>query len=107
ASVTETSTLERYIRGENVPRAQLERVEKATAQTTNGFCDAPPYADFLKAVRDVNSRLSAETHIRVFGGHPGPGANSSMENTVVSVLKEPVLKKHGKALVVFGAAHFY
>jgi len=106
-SVTEQSTLDRYIRGENVPVAQLENVWKATAETTNGFCDAPAYADFLTTVRDVNSRLPAEAHVRVFGGHPGPGANHGVENTIVSVLNEQVLRKHGKALVVFGAAHFY
>jgi len=106
-SVTEQSTLDRYIRGEDVPRAQLERVWKATAGTTNGFCDAPAYPGFLKAIRDVNSRLPANARIRVFGGHPGPTVNGSIENTVVSVLKEQVLQKHGKALVIFGAAHFY
>jgi len=106
-SATEQSTLDRYIRGENVPRVQLERVWKATAETTNGFCDAPIYADFLAAVRDVNSRLPAEARIRVFGGHPGPGDNRGIETTAVSVLKEQVLQKHGKALAIFGAAHFY
>jgi hypothetical protein len=106
-SVTEQSTLDRYVRGENVPRAQLENVWKATAETTNGFCNAPAYADFLTAVRDVNLKLPAEAHLRVFGGHPGPGANHGIENTAVSVLNEQVLRKRGKALVVFGAAHFY
>jgi len=106
-SVTEQSTLDRYIRGENVPIVQLERVWKATAETTNGFCDAPIYADFLAAVRDVNSRLPAEARIRVFGGHPGPGDNRCIENAAVSVLKEQVLQKHGKAPMIFGAAHFY
>jgi len=106
-SATEQSTLDRHIRGETVPRIQLERVWKATAETTNGFCDAPIYADFLAAVRDVNSRLPAEARIRVFGGHPGPGGNRGIETTAVSILKEQVLQKHGKALVVYGAAHFY
>jgi len=106
-SATEQATLDRYIRGENVPRVQLERVWKATVETTNGFCDAPAYADFLAAIRDVNTRLPAEAHIRVFGGHPGPGPNRGIETTAVSVLKEQLLQKHGKALVIFGAAHFY
>lgn len=105
-SVTEQSTLDRYMRGEDVPRDELERVWKATAETTNGFCDAPAYANFLAAVRDINSRLPADARVRVFGGHPGPGA-TSIENTTVSILKEQVLQKHGKALVVFGAPHFY
>ena len=106
-STSEQSTLDRYIRGENVSKAQLERVWKATAETTNGFCDAPIYGDFLTAVRDVNSRLPAEARIRVFGGHPGPGGNRGIETTAVSVLKEQALQKHGKALMVYGAAHFY
>jgi hypothetical protein len=106
-SATEQSTLDRYIRGENVPRVQLERVWKATVETTNGFCDAPVYADFLAAVRDVNPRLPAEARIRVLGGHPGPGANRGIETAGVSVLKDQVLQKHGKALVIYGAAHFY
>jgi len=106
-STTEQSTLDRYVRGENVPRAQLERVWKATVETTNGFCDAPEYPDFLASVRDVNSRLPADARIRVLGGHPGPGANRSIGATVVSVLKEPVLQERGKALAIFGAAHFY
>jgi hypothetical protein len=107
ASVTEQPTLDRYIRGEDVPRAQLERVWKATSETTNGFCDAPAYPDFLSAVRNVNSRLPVEARIRVLGGHPGPGASEGIEITGASVLKEQVFGKHGKALLVFGAAHSY
>ncbi len=106
-STTEQPTLDRYIRGENVSRAQLEQVWKATNETTNGFCDQPIYADFFAAVRDVNSKLPGDARIRVLGGHPGPGGNRSIEITVVSVLKEPVLQKHGKALVIYGSAHFY
>jgi hypothetical protein len=106
-SVTAQAILDRYIRGENVPRVQLERAWKATDETTNGFCDAPEYAEFLTAVRDVNSRLPADARIRVFGGHPGPGTHRGIETTAVSVLKEQALQKQGKALAVFGAAHFY
>jgi hypothetical protein len=103
-STSEQSTLDRYIRGENVSKAQLERVWKATAYRTNGFCDAPMYADFFTAVRDVNSKLPADARIRVLGGDAGPGGS---EVAVASVLKEPMLQKHGKALVIYGAAHFY
>ena len=49
------------------PRAQLERVWKATVETTNGFCDAPEYAAFLAAVRDVNANLPSESRLRVLG----------------------------------------
>ncbi len=107
ASGSEQSTLDRYIRGENVPTAQLERVWKAIAETTNGFCDAPIYPEFLAAVRDVNSRLPAEARIRVLAGHPGPAANHGIETTAVGVLKGQVLDTHGKVLLIFGSAHFY
>ena len=107
ASTTEQATLDRYIRGENVSRAQLEQVWKTTTQAANGVWDSPVYAEFLAAVRDVNSRLPADARIRVLGGDPGPGDNRSRETAAVSVLKEQVLQKHGKALVIYGAAHFY
>jgi hypothetical protein len=106
-STSEQSTLDRYIRGENVSRAELERVWKTTTQAANGFCDAPVYADFLAAVRDVNSKLPADTRIRVLGGDPGPGDSRSRETAAASVLKDQVLQKHGKALMIYGAAHFY
>jgi hypothetical protein len=106
-STTEQSTLDRYIRGENVSRAQLEQVWKTTTQAVNGVWDSPVYAEFLAAVRDVNSRLPADARIRVFGGDPGPGDNRSRETAAVSVLKEQVLQKQGKALLIYGAGHFY
>src|SRR5215467_4869785 len=106
-STTEQPALDRYIRGENVPRAQLEQVWKTTTQAGNGIWNSPVYAEFLAAVRDVNSRLAADARIRVLGGDPGPGDNRSRETAAVSVLKEQVLQKHGKALVIYGAGHFY
>lgn len=45
--------------------------------------------------------------MRVFGGDPGPGDNRSREVAAASVLKNHVLDKRGKALVIYGAAHFY
>src|SRR4051794_36508916 len=106
-STTEQSTLDRYIRGENISRAELEQVWKTTTQAANGVWDSPVYAEFLAAVRDVNSRLPADARIHVFGGDPGPGDNRSRETAAVAVLKEQVLHNHGKALVIYGAAHFY
>ena len=107
ASTTEQPTLDRYIRGDSVSRAQLEQVWKTTTQAANGVWDDPIYPDFFAAVRDVNSKLPERERIRVFGGDPGPGDNRSRETAAVSVLKEQVLQKHGKALVIYGAAHFY
>ena len=106
-STTEQPTLDRYIRGENVSPAQLAQVWRTTTQANNGIWDAPMYADFFAAVRDVNSKLPADARLRVFGGDPGPGDNRSREPAAVAVLQEQVLQKHGKALIIYGAAHFY
>lgn len=107
-STTEQGTLDRYIRGENVPRAQLELIWKTTTQARiSGVWDSPIYADFFGAVREVNSKLPADARLRVLGGDPGPGDNRSRETAAISVLKEQVLQKKGKALVIYGAAHFY
>ena len=105
-STTEQSTLDRYIRGENVSSAQLAQVWKATTQAP-GLWDSPIYADFFAAVRSVNAKLPGDARIRVFGGDPGPGDNRGREDTAVSILKEQVLQKRSKALVIYGAAHFY
>jgi hypothetical protein len=107
ASTAEQSTLDRYIRGENVPRAQLEQVWKNTTQAANGVWDSPIYAEFFAAVRDVNSKLPADARIRVLAGDPPAGSAISRDASAISVLKEQVLQKHGKALVIYGAGHFY
>jgi hypothetical protein len=104
ASTTEQSTLDRYIRGENVSSAQLERVWRTTS---NGVWDAPVYLDFFTAVRDVNSKLPAGARIRVFGGDPGPTDQRDRETAAGGVIEEQALSKHSKVLVIYGAAHFY
>ena len=106
-STTAQSTLDRYIQGENISPAELAQVWKTTTQAANGLGDDPIYAEFFAAVRGVNSRLPADARIRVFGGDPGAGENRSRETAAVSVIKEQVLQRHGKALVIYGAAHFY
>ena len=106
-STTEQATLDRYIQGDDVSRAQLEQVWKTTTQAPNGVWDLPMYAEFFAAVRDVNSRLPADARVQVFGGDPGPGDNRSRETAAVSVLKEQVFQKHSKVLVIYGAGHFY
>ena len=106
-STTEQSTLDRYIRGENVSKAQLEKVWKTTTQASNGVWDSPIYMEFFAAVREVNSKLPTDSQIRFLGGDPGPGDNRSREVAAIAVLKEQVFEKRGKALVIYGASHFY
>jgi len=101
ATTTAQTTLDRYIRGENVSRAQLERVRPR--QPGSLTSEDPIYLDFFAAVRDVNSRLPADNRIRVFGGED----NRNRDTAAVAILKEQVFQKHGKALVVYGAGHFW
>jgi hypothetical protein len=60
-STTEQLTLDRYIRGENVSKAQLEQVWKTTTQASNGVWDSPNYMEFFAAVREINSKLQADS----------------------------------------------
>jgi hypothetical protein len=106
ATSTEQATLDRYLRGENVSRAQLASVWKTTTQGPNAW-DSPIYSNFFAAVREVNAKLPADARIRVLGGDPGSKDNRNRGTAAVSVLKEEVLQKQGKALVIYGAAHFY
>jgi hypothetical protein len=101
ATTTEQTMLDRYIRGENVSRAQLDRVRPR--QPGSLTSDDPVYLDFFAAVRDVNAKLPADARIRVFGGED----NRNRDVAAVAILKEQVLEKHGKALVVYGAGHFW
>lgn len=96
------STLDRYIRGEKVPGAELEYVWKTTQVGGGG---SPIYPAFFAAVRDVNLKLPADARVRVFGAEGAPGASG--ETTAVTFLKREVLQKHGKALVIYGYSHFW
>lgn len=105
-STTEQATLDRYIRGENVPKAQFEQVWKKLSAGNIGdlVSEHSIYTDFFAAVREVNSRLPSAERIRVFDGDAGPTAR---DTGAVSILKEQALQKRGKALVIYGAAHFW
>jgi len=105
-STREQATLDRYIRGENVSRNQFAQVWKTLSPGNLGdlVSENSIYTDFFAAVREVNSKLPAAARIRVFGGDAGP---TERDTGAVSILKEQALQKGGKALVVYGAAHFY
>jgi hypothetical protein len=106
-STLEQTTLDRYIRGENVSKAQFEQVWKKLSPGNIGdlVSENSIYTDFFAAVREVNSKLPAAARIRVFGGDPGPAGNRG--TAAVAILEEQALKKGRKALIVYGAGHFY
>jgi hypothetical protein len=71
-SASEQLTLDRYIRGDDVSMAQLQQVWKTTEAGPR--LNSQLFSEFFAAVRDVNSKLPGDRHVRVFGGDPGPGA---------------------------------
>jgi hypothetical protein len=101
-STAQQPTLDRYIRGEDVPLAELQQVWKTTSQT-NGIWESPVYADFYAAVREVNKKLPAGGRVRVLAGDPPAGSGLGRDASAFSILQEQVLKTHGKALVIYGA----
>jgi hypothetical protein len=105
-SASQQSTLDRYVRGDDVPIAQVEQVWKSVRWLSNAPV-SPIYPDFFAAVREVNSKLPADTRIRVYGGDPGPQDDQNRDAFAVSILKGQALQKGGKAMVIYGAAHFY
>jgi len=109
--------MDRYIRGENVPRQLLRR---AWEDTTNPgtACDKPVYEDYFTAVRDVNASLPKDRQLRVLLGDP-PIAwesirtraditrwNMQRDSHAVAVLKRESLAKNRTALVIYGDGHF-
>ncbi|MEI9972288.1 MAG: hypothetical protein WDO73_09665 [Ignavibacteriota bacterium] len=85
----------------------MEQVWKTTTQAANGVWDSTSLRGISRSGPRRHSRLPADARIRVLGGDPGPGDSVAVETAAVSVLKEQVLQKRGKALVIYGAAHFY
>ena len=106
ASTAQQPTLDRYIRGEDVPLAELQQVWKTTTQT-NGVWDSPVYADFFASVREVNKKLPAEERVRVLAGDPPTGSDIDRDASAISILKEQVFEKRGKALLIYGAGHLF
>jgi len=104
ASTADQVIIDQYVRGDDVPRAALQRVWTNTTQRSDVW-QSPVYEDFLTAVRQVNAGLPPTGRIRVLAGDPPPGSRLDRDGTAVSVIEKNVLHKHAKALVVYGSEH--
>jgi hypothetical protein len=60
-----------------------------------------------KALREVNAKLPVSSRIRVLAGDPGIGDYRTRDGGAISVLKEQVLEKHEKALLIYGSEHLF
>lgn len=109
--------MDRYVRGDSVPREELRRVWEDTTSPNTVF-DKPIYEEFYTAVREVNRKLPRERQIRVLLGEP-PIAWESVKRSAdiqrwwsarsahaVAAIKREVLAKNRRALVIYGDGHF-
>ena len=62
-------TIDRYVRGERVPRTSLSLVWRRTTQDS-GVWNAPEYEQFFRAVRQANQRKPPAERVRVLLGDP-------------------------------------
>jgi hypothetical protein len=101
ANTIDQPILDRYINGEDVPLAELQKVWRNTC--CPGTWDSPVYLDFFRAVRDLNKKSSADRRIRVLGGDPAAGTPSTQRMaSAIAVLKNEGLDKSGKAMIIYG-----
>jgi hypothetical protein len=108
-------TVDRYISGEDVP---LEEVQKAWRNTMALGPVSPVYPSLYEAVRRANREHAGGHQLRIVLGDPyinwdnmksledvGPYV-ANRDQFYASVVKEEVLAKHHRALLIEGWAHF-
>jgi hypothetical protein len=109
--------LDRFIAGEPVPAAELQRIWRDTTQP--GAFDSPVYEEFLRAIRALNAELPPRARVRVLAadspidwrtistpaGLDGP--MRQRDRSAAAVIQHEVLDRNRRALVIFGAAHLY
>ena len=111
------SVMDRFIRGESVPRQELRRAWEDTTNPGTNW-DKPMYEEFFNAVRAVNATLSHDKKLRVLLGDP-PIAWEAIHNRsdlrrwnmqrdlhAVAVLKRESFARGRKVLVIYGDGHF-
>lgn len=109
--------LDRFVDGEPVDIEDLQDVWRDTTQP--GAFDSPVYEKFLRAVREANSYLLRHARLRVLAAdYPinwdtvsGPSdLDAPMRNRdqfAATIIRQEVLERKRKALVLFGSAHLY
>ena len=110
------AVMDRFVSGGEVPYAELRKAWQDTTTQHPGW-DLPIYEAFFRAVRAVNASLPTERQLRVLLGDPSldwsvvrtredVGRWLALRGHVVDVIKQEVLSKNRRALVVYGDGHF-
>ncbi|HEU4926920.1 MAG TPA: hypothetical protein VFT24_07720 [Vicinamibacterales bacterium] len=109
------TVMDRFIRGDDVPYAELRKAWQDTTTQHAGW-DLPIYEEFFRAVRDVNASLPGDRQVRVLLGdppidwstvrtHEDVGRWLALRDHVVDVIKREVLPANRRALVLYGDGH--
>lgn len=109
-------TVDRYIAGEDVPEEQIEKAWRNVIGAVGPV--SPVYGEFYAAVRASNLARRGKHPIRLVLGDPygdwekiknaedlGPYLGHR-EEWYAQVVKDEVLAKHHRALLIMGAGHF-
>jgi hypothetical protein len=120
-NASQQATIDRYVNGENVSYNDLRKVWGDTSYV--GWfptVTALGYLNFYAAVRATNLKLPVEDRIHVWlGGRPVDWSKISAKEDLSKVvggqadrytadlIEEQILKKGGKAVVIYGTFHFF
>ncbi len=111
-------TLDKYISGEEVEFKNLQKVWLNTTQSPVDPWSVDVYFDFLKTIRELNSRISKNHRIRVIAADPPISwknvntnkdylaERGSRDEFYAKTVIDEVLSKKRKALLINGGAHF-
>lgn len=112
--------IDRFVRGDNVPEAELRQVWQNTTQA-HSVWDVPVFEEFFRAVRDANAARAGRRQLRVLLGDPPvdwgriktpqdlraqldtPEADRDAHAT--EVIRRNVVAKGHKAVAIYGNMH--
>jgi len=109
-------SVDRYIAGEDVPLAQVQKAWRNVIGAVGPV--SPVYGDFYQAVRESNLERRGGHQIRLLLGDPyGDWAKIRTREDLgpylghrnqwyAQVVRDEVLSKHHRALLIIGAGHF-
>lgn len=109
-------TVDRYIAGEDIPSGQVQKAWRNMISSVPSV--SPVYGSFYQAIREANLQHRGKHQIRLLmGGPPGDWDRinspqnlapyeAEREQWYAQVVKDQVLAKHRRALLIMGASHF-
>ncbi len=110
--------LDRYMMGESVAMDSVRLVWRNTIVSPNTVWDSPVYESFFETVRAINRTLPPDQRYRVLAGDHGvnwdlierrenlaPFFQLSRSEHIFQVVRQEVLRKNRKGLLLAGGAH--